>query len=213
MSPLLAEAAPRVEGKPGRSAARPRLERPGKPGRRYTVEQFERLLDTKGFELVDGVPVEKPMGSESDYISVTLIVLLRTYVDRNRSGFVGGPEAGFVLDLGGGRTQLRKPDVSFVARGRYPDDRPPRQSYPRFAPDFAFESVSPRDGADKLQVKVEEYLKAGTRLVWAAYPAAQVVLAFRPDGSVRRHTAADVLSADDLFPGFVCPVSELLAVV
>ena len=179
--------------------------------RRYTVEQFERLSGTKGYELVDGVPVRKPMGSEADYVAGTMLTLLRVFVGQRQLGFVFGPEGGYVLDLGD-RHQLRKPDTSFVARGRFSNDRPPREGYPRFAPDFAFESVSPHDKADKLQAKIEEYLKAGVRLIWVAYPEAQVVLAFRPDGSVCRHTLTESLSADDLFPGFACTPADLFAV-
>lgn len=184
---------------------------PRRADRRYTVEQFERLSGTKGYELVDGVPVRKPMGNEADSVSGNLFLLIGPFVRQHRLGTVGGSESGFVLDLGE-RRQLRKPDCSFVARGRYPNDRPPRDGYPRFAPDFAFESVSPRDKADKLQTKIEEYLRAGVRLVWVAYPEAQVVLTFRPDGSVRRHVGTDPMTADDLFPGFSCTPADLFAV-
>lgn len=83
---------------------------------------------------------------------------------------------------------------------------------PRFAPDFAFEAVSPRDRADKLQVKMEEYLTAGVRLVWVAYPEAQVVLSYRPDGTVRRHRGEDRLAAEDLFPGFSCTAADLVVI-
>ena len=181
------------------------------PMTRYTVDEFEALPDDKGFELRDGLLVEKQMGNEADYVSGNLFFLLKQFVRQSRLGFVQSSEAGYVLDIDGVQ-RLRKPDVSFVARGRYPDDRPPRK-YARLAPDLAFESVSPTDFADDVQDKVEEYLRAGVRLVWVAYLKARVVLAFRPDGTVRRFAGADVLAADDLFPGFACPASEVFAVV
>jgi Uma2 family endonuclease len=179
--------------------------------KRYTIEEFEALPDVRGIELVDGLLVEKQMGNEADYVSGNLFLLLAPFARLHRLGFVQMGEAGYVLSLPQGN-RLRKPDLSFVARGRYPDDRPPRK-YARLAPDFAFESVSPTDPAEDVQEKIEEYLRAGVRLAWVAYPKSQVVLAFRPDGSVQRFAAADTLRADDLFPGFSCPTSELFAVV
>lgn len=60
--------------------------------------------------------------------------------------------------------------------------------------------------------KVEEYLRAGVRLVWIAYPKSQVVLAFRPDGLGQRYPTSATLTAEDMFPGFACLVAELFAI-
>ena len=58
----------------------------------------------------------------------------------------------------------------------------------------------------------KEYLEAKVALVWVIYPRARVVLAFRPDGTVQRFTAADRLVTEDLFPGFSCRVEDLFAI-
>jgi Uma2 family endonuclease len=181
-----------------------------RPEKRYTVEEFEALPDTKGVELLDGALVEKPVGNAADVVTGNLFLLLGPFVRQHRLGTVHGPEAGYVL-VPGRVERVRKPDLSVVARGRYPEDGPP-QGYARLAPDFAFESVSPKDYANAVQEKVEEYLRAGVRLVWVAYPPARVVLAFRPDGSAQRFAAADELKADDLFPGFACRTADLFEV-
>jgi len=179
------------------------------PAGRYIVVEFESLAEAEGFELVDGTPVEKGMGSESGLVNGNLHATLGHHVRAHKLGFVLDSDSGYVL-FPDESDKVRKPDLSFVARGRFPDDRPPR-GFARLAPDFAFESVSPSDLAEGLHEKVEEYLAAGVRLIWVAYPSTRVVLEFRADGSIRRYPPAATLAADDLFPGFACPVADLFA--
>jgi Uma2 family endonuclease len=179
--------------------------------RDYTVEEFEALPDTRGYELLDGQVTEKPMGSESGRVTANLIRLLGGFVWQHKLGNMFDTEGGYVL-FPERPNRVRKPDASFVRKGRFATDNFP-DGYPRMVPDFAFESVSPNDTAEELMQKVEEYIRAGVGLTWVAYPKARVVLAFRPDGSVQRFAATDPLRADDLFPGFACQTEELFAVV
>jgi Uma2 family endonuclease len=57
--------------------------------------------------------------------------------------------------------------------------------------------------------KADEYLAAGSRLVWAFDPIARVVLVRTPDGQTRTLTAADELDGSDVLPDFRVPVAEL----
>ena len=177
--------------------------------RRYTVEEFERLADTKTCELLDGVVVEKPGGGQSSAVSVRLLLRLGRFVKEAGLGWMFGATAGFVL-FPDETMHVRKPDVSFVRKGRLKDEKP-SDGYDRLVPDFAFESVSPGDFADDIQTKIEEYLRAKVPLVWVAYPASKIVLAYRPDGTVQRFAADQPLVAEDLFPGFACPLADLFA--
>jgi len=80
-----------------------------------------------------------------------------------------------------------------------------------FAPDLAVEVVSPSDRFDDVMSKVQEYLNAGTRLMWALHPRTKTVMAYRPNGEVRLLRGQEELSVEDGLPGFRCRVDELFA--
>src|SRR6185437_16609005 len=99
-----------------------------------------------------GMPVEKPMGAESDSIGATLIGWLQPFCRTNNLGHIFMAQTGYRC-FPNDREMLRKPDVSFVARGRFPNDRPPR-GYISIAPDLAVEIVSPNDLYEEMAIKV-----------------------------------------------------------
>jgi Uma2 family endonuclease len=103
---------------------------------------------------------------------------------------------------------VRKPDASFVARGRFTDGVIPKGDV-GFAPDLAVEVVSPNDFYDEIDVKVSEYLGAGVRLVWIVSPATKTVLVRRPDKTCAALDVSDTLSGEEVLPGFTCAVAEL----
>ncbi len=177
--------------------------------KKYTVEQFERSGRSKGFELLDGVRARKPMGNKASSLTVNLTILLGPFVKQHKLGTMCDAEGGYVL-FPDRPDHVRKPDLSFVRSGRLPNDVSP-DGFARLVPDLAFESVSPGDRAGKLQAKVNEYLAAGVPHIWVAYPVSRTIHVYRPDGTVRHLTEADTLTADDLFPGWTCPVAELFA--
>jgi Uma2 family endonuclease len=162
-----------------------------------------------GFEWIDGQVVEKPMGLESSHVGTTLSRVLGTHVAPNNLGFVFNTEAGYRISVGSSR-RVRKPDVSFVARGRFPDNRLPRGNS-TIAPDLAVEVISPNDVAEDIEQRITDFLSVGTRLFWIIYPATRSVWVLRRDGSAARLTEAQELSGEDVIPGFSCPIATLFA--
>ena len=73
---------------------------------------------------------------------------------------------------------VRRPDVSFIRRGRLPGDVSP-EGWVRIPPDLAVEVVSPNDSAEELEEKLDDYRKAGVPLVWVIYPKARKARVFR----------------------------------
>jgi Uma2 family endonuclease len=69
--------------------------------------------------------------------------------------------------------------------------------------------VSPNDTAEEVDEKNEEYLRAGVLRVWVVYPATRSVTVIRPGGNETRLTSADMLSGEDVLPGFEVPVADL----
>ncbi len=56
-----------------------------------------------------------------------------------------------------------------------------------------------------------EFLKAGTELVWVVNPDAKTVQVHRADGTGIILHENDVLSGENIIPGFSCKVSEFFA--
>jgi len=173
----------------------------------YTPEDL--LHCEKGYELLDGRLVEKPMGSKASVIEANVSALVRPFVRKHSLGYVlTGDGAGY--ELWPNRPRVRKPDVSFVARGRYPDDVVP-DGWTTIPPDFVVEVVSPNDTADDLMAKAMEWLSVGVRLVWVVYTKSRAVLVLRPGGVAAWVGAGGQLSGEEVLPGFSCPVDDVFA--
>ena len=52
-------------------------------------------------------------------------------------------------------------------------------TYIELAPDLAVEVISPSDRSPEVRDKVEDWLRAGTRLVWVIYPATRSATVYR----------------------------------
>jgi Uma2 family endonuclease len=107
---------------------------------------------------------------------------------------------------------VRAPEVAFVARKRIPAEGVP-EGFWLFAPDLAVEVISPSDRFDDVLAKVQDYLHAGTRLVWVLHPRTTAAMVYRANGAVQLLQGHDELSGEDVLPGFRCRVQELFAQV
>lgn len=175
----------------------------------FTPEEFETLPDTKGFELVAGLILEKAMGIQASIISVNVMRLLSSYVYAHELGYVMDSDAGYRLSEDRPRN-VRKPDVSFVARGRFPNEKIP-QGYAELAPDLAVEVISPNDLADDVEKKRKEYLDAGVRLIWVVHPSTEIVLTYSSNGECACLHGNDELQGDPVIAGFSCRVTDLFS--
>jgi Uma2 family endonuclease len=170
-------------------------------------EDLLQLPDGDRYELVDGVPKEKPVGAESDEIAVGVAVVLKQFVRAHNLGHVYGSQTGFQC-FPDKPKQVRMPDASFVAAGRLPDDKTP-EGYIKVAPDLAVEVVSPYERYEEVEAKVAEYRAAGVKLIWIVSPKSRTVVIRRLDGSCAEVGPTGQLSGEDVLAGFVCPVADL----
>jgi Uma2 family endonuclease len=174
------------------------------------LDDLLALADKDGYELIDGQLVEKPMGAESSCVTAKLIVRLGAHIEGQRLGFVFDSECGYQKIFPNDPKRVRKPDVSFIARGRLPNDRPPR-GHASIPPDLAVEVVSPNDIAEDIESRVDDFLGAGTKLMWVLYPATASVWVIRQDGSGARLKGTQELSGEDVIPGFACQAQALFS--
>ena len=90
-----------------------------------------------------------------------------------------------------------------------PGDIAPK-GWVKIAPDLAVEVVSPNDTAEDLEEKLGDYRTAGVPLIWVIYPELRKVRIIRRDGSASELKEDDMLSGEDVIPGFRCPLREIL---
>jgi Uma2 family endonuclease len=103
-------------------------------------------------------------------------------------------------------------DVVFVANRSLPIRVSARGGYLETIPDLVVEVRSPNDTLPSVPDKVRDYLTAGVRVVWVADPAAQTITAHRRDQEPQVHVAADMLTVEDIIPGFRVRVQDMFEV-
>lgn len=62
-----------------------------------------------------------------------------------------------------------------------------------------------------VRTKVQQWLKAGTRLVWVIDPRQFAAHVYRADGTDSALTMADALSGEGVLPRFMASVESLIA--
>ena len=109
--------------------------------------------------------------------------------------------------------RVRRADVSFIAAERYSLDQLSREGYSSIPPDLAVEVISPNDLAKELDEKLEDYLRAGVKLIWVINPETRTLQVYHPDGTSRRLHEADEVSGENVIPGFACSVATFFPAV
>jgi Uma2 family endonuclease len=134
--------------------------------------------ESRLYELVDGVLVEKAMGIQESFLAVVIASLLRDFAARQDLGFVLGADGMAQLAPG----LVRIPNVSFISWPCVPGRRIPRVAMLTFAPDLAVEVLSPSNTPQEMTRKLHDYFTAGVRLVWHVDPANRSVQVFTAVG-------------------------------
>ncbi|MBM3477299.1 MAG: Uma2 family endonuclease [Armatimonadetes bacterium] len=175
-----------------------------------TVEEFERLPDNGvRCELVRGEVIEMtPSAAESGRIGSRIAIRLGAFVEAHELGITYIPEAGFRLARD--PDTVRVPDVAFVTKRRAGLHPPVEGCFPG-APDLAVEVLSPTDRMADVLEKVEEYLAAGTQIVWVVVPTRREVYVYRPAGAVEVVGADGTLAGEPVIPGLSIAVAEIFA--
>ena len=103
-------------------------------------------------------------------------------------------------------SRIRRADVSFI-RGDRMSIEQMTEGYAQIPPDLAVEVISPNDLAKELNEKLEDYLRAGVKLIWVIDPELRILAIHRADGTSVRLHEADNVTGEDVIPGFQCPVA------
>jgi Uma2 family endonuclease len=174
-----------------------------------TVDDLLRLQAPGRHELIKGeLRTMPPAGFDHGAVGMNLAIPLGAHVQMHGLGVVVAAETGFILSRD--PDTVRAPDVGFVAQDRIPSTGRPRGFWPG-APDLAVEVVSPSDTLEEVEAKVDDWLTAGTRLVWVANPRRRTVTVYRSLTDVAILTINDVLDGQDVVPGFRINVATIFS--
>ena len=177
--------------------------------RLITAEELWAMPNNARRELVRGeVRTMAPAGFEHGAVIINVAAPLANYVKAQRLGVVLGAETGFVLKRN--PDIVRGADVAFVAASRIPAAGLPTKFW-EGAPDLAVEVVSPGDTVEEVEEKVDDYLTAGTHLVWVVNPKRKTITVHKPAANPLVLRVQDTLEGADVVPGFRCNVADIFA--
>jgi Uma2 family endonuclease len=158
-------------------------------------------------ELVDGVLVEKAMGTRESFLAAAIIGLMDPFVTREDLGIVLGADG--MLRLWPG--QVRIPDVSFISWERLPNEEVPEAPVAALVPDLAVEVLSRGNTKKEIDRKLRDYFKAGVRLAWVIQPKTQTAEVYTSPTKPRRAGKDQSLDGGDVLPGFTLSLKDLFA--
>jgi Uma2 family endonuclease len=147
-----------------------------------------------------------PGGGVVGTVATNIIFLVKLFLRDHPMGICDGPDTGFRLSSN--PDTVRAPDVSFIDARHVPPDGVP-VGYWSVAPDLAVEVLSPSNRLSAILRKVQEYLDAGTRLVWVIDPLKRRATVFRADDLPLTVGSDGELSGEDVLPGFVLRLTEI----
>lgn len=175
---------------------------------RMTAEDLLAMPDD-GFryELVRGeLRKMGPAGHIHGKLAMAVGAMLWMHVKAKGLGEVYGAETGFAL--GTDPDHVRAPDAAFI-RGERVEAAGDVWGFFPGAPDIAVEVVSSSDRYSEVEEKVGDWLRAGTRAVIVVDPRRRSVKVHRSLGDVEVLTEGDVLSVEDVVPGWQMEVAEV----
>jgi Uma2 family endonuclease len=178
-----------------------------KPPGEATEEDVVWLDDhaDKLCELVEGILVEKAMGSYESLLAVEIAALLRNFVKPRKLGGVLGADGMLRLSPG----LIRIPDVSFISAAKLADNALRKHRVARLAPDLAVEVLSDSNTDKEMEQKLKDYFAAGTQLVWIVNPDAKTLLAHTSSAGSRLYREKERVPGDPVWPGFELDLASL----
>jgi Uma2 family endonuclease len=159
------------------------------------------------YELDHGRLVTMPPPADIHGAATLKIVGALLYLGEYRGFGKARDEVGVILKRN--PDHLLGPDGVFIANASLPI-RTSREGYLETIPDLVVEVRSKNDSAPAMQRRVNDYLEAGVRVVWVADPEARTVTAYRPDTEAQVFHEDDMLTVEDIIPGFQLRVGDVL---
>ena len=166
-----------------------------------TEKDVARWLDGPNkrlVELIDGVLVEKAMGTREGLLANFISRRIGNFAEEHELGLTGGGDSPFRLRLG----LVRLPDVSFISWDRIPGGEFPDDAIAGLIPDLAVEVLSRSNTRAEIDLKLDHYFTAGVRLAWVIDPKTQKAIAHTSRHRIREIGIEGELVGGKVLPGF-----------
>jgi Uma2 family endonuclease len=158
-------------------------------------------------ELVDGVLVEKVMGFDESIYAVLLSASIVEYLKMHDLGKVIGADGLMQIFP----KLVRIPDAAFISWPRYPKVKRRRGEIPLIVSDLVVEVLSKGNTPKEMARKLDEYFRAGVRVIWYVDPKRRTVRVYTSrDRSVLLHEDSE-LEGGDVLPGFSLSIRDWFA--
>lgn len=178
---------------------------PGTATERDVIQVHDQ--EKKLCELVDGVLVEKTVGTYESYLAGLLVHFIWMHVQQNNLGIVLPPDGMMRLAPG----LVRIPDVSFISWQRLPQQKVPRDPIANVVPDLAGEIISKSNTSEEMERKLSDYFTGGVRQVWYVYPRSREVRVHTGPEQYAVLSNQNCLEGGRVLPGFSLPLQQLFA--
>lgn len=156
-------------------------------------------------ELIDGVLVEKAMGSRESYLAMEIARHIGNYLEIHDLGLVSGPDGPFRIDEG----RIRFPDVAFVPWDQFPSGKVPDDPINDAVPELAVEVLSESNTPTEMKKKLADYFRVGVRRVWVVDPDTQSAEVFRSPSKKKAVGSEGSLDGEKILPGFSLSLEKL----
>jgi Uma2 family endonuclease len=159
-------------------------------------------------ELIDGVLVEKAMGTLESILGIYIGRLIGSHVEANDLGVVAGAD-GFIR-LGPGL--VRAPDVTFVPWSEFPHGEVPEdEAFWSVAPGLIVEVLSPGNTDAEINRKLTEFFAVGCKLAWVIDPPTKTAKVYTSAKKFKELDATGTLDGGKVLPGFKLALADLFA--
>jgi Uma2 family endonuclease len=145
-------------------------------------------------------------GSETGNWNSSFNGVLFVWNNQTKLGKTFDSSAGFKLPNGA----TYGPDAAWMPRKKWDSiSAAEKRKFAPLVPDFIMELRSPSDRLEPIQDKIAEFMECGCGLAWLIDPEAQQTTVYRADGSETIVHFEEVLSGEDVLPGFVVKLATL----
>ena len=158
-------------------------------------------------ELIDGVLVEKTMGTKEAMFAGLIVYYLWDFLEEHDFGLALGAD-GFVRLFPG---RVRIPDASFFSWATLRDGEFPDEAIASIVPDLAIEVLSKYNTRKEIDRKLDDYFDSGVKLVWVIDPKTQGAEVYTARHSLHAVKKNGVLNAGSVLPGFTLSLKKLFA--
>jgi Uma2 family endonuclease len=169
-------------------------------------QQFDGLRVER---MADGcVTIMAPTGIEAGYQNSDINTQLGRWAKADGRGTVFGSDTEFILPDG----SAFAPDASWITWDRIRQLSPKqKRQFPRLAPDFIIELMSPSDRLAQAKRKMQLWIDNGVQLGWLIDPDRRTVTIYRPGADPEVLTNPERVAGDGPIDGFVLELNDIWA--